>query len=351
MTWEKYGRAKQDQQLILAELESELKTLTATASSRRLFMASLAMLLGACSSVPKSRYREGENDGQGAELTPAQERQLTQEALQEMRKDYPLAQDRQLQSYISDLGQKLVMANGLNGNPYTYTFSVVDVAYVNAFALPAGTVFITAPLIEMAGSEAELIGVVGHEVGHIKARHTAERMHQAKKSQGKGWLYALGGGLLGGGLGFGIGKLACPPRDNACLSRAAQLGALAGVGGGLLVQKYAFMANSREDEMEADRIGFRTATKTGYDKDHVGLFYSKLLKMEQESKKSQNQFLGSLADAMSTHPPSKERVDQMNEMARSLVASNPGLVSSANFEPMKARASQIARASRSTPKS
>jgi predicted Zn-dependent protease len=235
-----------------------------------------------------------------------------------------------------------VRANGLGGKPYNYTFSVVDVNYVNAFALPAGTVFVTTPLIAMADSEAELAGVVGHEIGHIKARHSAERMFAAQKAQKKTWLYALGGGLAGAALGYGVGKLICAPRDRKCLQKAATYGGAAGVGGGLLIQKYGFMANSREDEMEADRIGFRTSVKAGYDKDHVGRFYAKLLKMEEDRKRGGNSITTAFADALSTHPPSRERVTQMKTMASK--SSGRGKVSSKSFSSIRRKAQQISRA-------
>lgn len=333
----------------LSLLQEELELLVASPYGRRAFLGGLGFLLASCASAPQTRYREGRNEGQDVELTPTQERALTTEALTEMRKDYPVVQNTYLQNYVSGLGQDLVRANNLSGKPYIYNFSVVDVAYVNAFALPAGTVFVTAPLLEMADTEAELVGVIGHEVGHIQARHTAERMYKAKKDQGKGWLYAVGGGLFGGALGFGVGKLLCAPKDQKCLSKAAQLGAVSGVAGGLLVQKYAFMANSREDEMEADRIGFRTSIKSGYHKDHVGSFYAKLLKMEQESKNKQVPLLASVTDAMSTHPPSRERVQQMQQMAAE-AGSSGRKISSAEFDQAKKIASQIAQAARARAK-
>jgi len=220
---------------------------------------------------------------------------------------------------------------------------------VNAFALPAGTIMVTAPLMEMADSEAELVGVIGHEVGHVQARHTAERMYQAKRAESKSWMYAVGGGLLGGAVGYGLGKALCKKNDKKCQERALQYGAAAGVGGGLLVQKYAFMANSREDEMEADRIGFRTAVRAGYDKGHVGRFYNKLYAMEQRSKGRGNGLTRALTDALSTHPPSKERVQQMNQMASQERAA-PGRVNSNNFFAAKQKASQFAARARARAK-
>ena len=331
----------------LKELEDCLKELNSTPIGRRAFMASLPLLLASCA-TPKTRYREGDNTGQAASLTPAEEKKMTQEVLPKMRKDYPPVKDPRLQKYIAHLGKKLVHANQLSGRPYQYSFTVVDVPYVNAFALPAGTVFVTAPLIEMADTEAELMGVIGHEVGHIQARHTAERMYTSQKAQKKSWIYALGGGLAGAALGYGIGKLACPPKDRRCLQKATTLGGVTGVSGGLLIQKYAFMQNSQEDEMEADLIGFRTALRTGYNKNEIGSFYQKLLVMEKKAQKKQGgSNLSFLTDAMSTHPPSEKRVQQMKTMANETSQSKKAIVSTKSFEKMKKRASLIAQRARS----
>lgn len=316
------------------QLERELKAIIATRASRRVFLGSLPFLLAACASTPQTRYREGDNTGQETTLTPQDEVQLTQEALPQLRKDYPPLNHPRSQQYIQQLGAEITRKNNLQGNPYNYNFTVVGTPAINAFALPAGVVFVTAPLIAASETEAELAGVVGHEVGHVVARHTAERMDQAKKSQNKSWLYTLGGGLLGGVLGYGLASAVCAKNDRDCLQRIATYGAAAGAFGGLLIQKYAFMANSREDEMEADRIGFRTSTRADYDKNHVGKFYEKLLVMEERNKSRGGGLLGAFADAMSTHPPSRERVAQMRQM----VAETPkgaGKISSPTFEEIR----------------
>ncbi|MBI4633844.1 MAG: M48 family metalloprotease [Deltaproteobacteria bacterium] len=272
-------------------------------------------LIVACAPTNSSRYREGDNTGQEAGMTVNDERRLTEEALPQLKKDYPSARNQDLQKYIANLGMKIVRANKLEGNPYHYDFEVVDIEGVNAFALPAGKIFVTAPLIAMASNEAELAGVIGHEIGHVTARHAAERMYAMEKDQNKTWLYAAGGGVVGAAAGFGLGKILCAEDDTACLAKAAMIGGALGAGGGLLVQKYKFLANSREDELEADRIGFKIAVGAGYDKDQVGKFYEKLLQIEKNARRSGNPIIESLADAMSTHPPSEERVQQMNEMA------------------------------------
>lgn len=323
----------------LKELEIFLQNLTSTSAGRRSFLASLPWLLAACAAPSKHRYREGDNTGQETSLSVEDEKRMTAEILPQMRKDYPPVKDPKLQAYISELGQEIVYANNLHQRPYTYSFTVVGVPYVNAFALPAGTIFVTAPLIDMADSEAELVGVIGHEIGHVTARHAAERIDRAEREKNKTIFSGLGGGILGSAVGFGLGKILCPPKDNACLAKATGLGAIAGAGAGLLIRKYAFMAHSREDEMEADRIGFRTAVKAGYSKEHVGLFYEKLLEMEKKYKKNNMPVLASIADAMSTHPPSEERVAQMKELIRESKQES-GKISGREFESAKDRASE-----------
>jgi len=114
-----------------------------------------------------------------------------------------------------------------------------------------------------------------------------------------------------------------------------------------LVQKYAFMQNSQEDEMEADRIGFRTAYNAGYDKDKIGSFYAKLLTMEKQGKGNAPAILQSVQDAMSTHPPSQKRVDQMNEMAAEAARNPRAITSTREFDRMRALAKQIAAAKKS----
>lgn len=292
-------------------------------------LLSTAVILS-CAPATSSRYREGSNVGQEIPLTVQDERRLTEEALPKMLKDYPPAGNRDLQNYVSSLGMKIVRANNLEGNPYHYTFTVVDVAAVNAFAMPAGKIFVTAPLIAMASNEAELAGVISHEIGHVVARHAAERMYAMEKAQNKTWLLVGGGGIVGAAAGFGLGVLLCGDGDAACMARAALIGGALGAGGGLLVQKYTFLVNSREDEMEADRIGFRYAVGAGYDKDQVGKFYEKLLETEKNARQSGSAVLSSLADAMSTHPPSEERVKQMNELAKNSPVKK-GQVSTADF--------------------
>ncbi|MFP5386299.1 MAG: M48 family metalloprotease [Bacteriovoracia bacterium] len=300
----------------------------------------LLIFISACSTKTSDRYREGSNEGQKAALTVEEEKNLTQEALKEMSKEYPPVNHPALQAYINNLGQKLVRANKLNRNPYSYTFTVVDTPQVNAFALPAGTIYITTPIIAMADSEAEIAGVLGHEIGHVTARHTAERMYVAKKEQSKTYLFGGIGAVLGAGIGYVAQKKICDPKDLECKAKVIGGGAAVGGVGGLFVQKYGFMKNSQEDELESDRVGFRYATNAGYDKEKVGDFYSKLAAMEKQAKKGQNSALVWLGDAMASHPSSDSRVSQAREM-RGLIQTTGGTTVTPEFLRMKRVAQEM----------
>lgn len=315
-------------------IETDLKELLSRPMGRRLLLANMGLLMASCASGgKKTRYREGDNKGQKA-LSVDEERRMTKEYLPQMRKEYPSHPNPELQKYMQNLGQNIVQANRLANNPYQYNFTVVDHKMVNAFALPAGEVFVTTGLMNMADNEAELAGVVGHEIGHIKARHTAERMAQAREQQTNTLLYTLGGAVGGLILGEGLSKLICK-KDRECINRIRKYGAYAGAAGGLLIQKFAFMANSREDEMEADRIGFRTCINAGYDKVQSGAFYSKLYEMEQKHKGQNNALLASISDSLSTHPPGKERVQQMRELATKTPQPKKAIVNTKAFDKIK----------------
>lgn len=300
----------------------------------------LILLLSSCASKTSDRYREGNNEGQKAALTVEEEKKLSEEALADMKKEFPPVNDKVLQDYISRLGQKLVNANKLHNNPYTYTFTVVDSPMVNAFALPAGKIFITAPIIAMADSEAEIAGVLGHEIGHVTARHTAERMYVAKQEQKKTIAFGAIGAAVLGTAGYYVSKKLCDPKDLECKAKMIGGGAVVGAAGGLFIQKYGFMKNSQEDELESDRVGFRYATNAGYDKEKVGDFYKKLEAMEKESKKGQNAALVWLNDALASHPSSDKRVAQAEEMKR-IIKTHGGTTVTPEFLKMKKVAQEI----------
>ena len=163
-------------------------------------------------------------------------------------------------SYVNTLGQKLAGASGRPNIPYT--FQVVNDDAVNAFATMGGYVYVTTGLLKSADNEAELAGVVGHEIGHIAERHAVAHMRQAAITQG-----------ITGALGVN--------RDR-----------LVNIGTQLVLE----LPNSRRDEYEADTDGFETMGRAGYEQSAMATFMQKLVRQN------------SPPEFLSTHPDASNRV-------------------------------------------
>ena len=158
-----------------------------------------------------------------------QEIELGREAAAMMEEDLQLLQDEEVSAYVTRLGNELASRSGRAD--LAYTFRVVDTAEINAFALPGGFIYVHRGLIEAAENESELAGVLGHEIGHVVARHGVDQMRRAQIAN-------LGLGVLGSLLGGG---------------RAAEVGGMAAD----LVASGTFMKFSRDAEREADQLGVR----------------------------------------------------------------------------------------------
>jgi len=101
-----------------------------------------------------------------------------------------------------------VTANNLEGRPYNFSFNVITVSSVpavsDAFAIPAGTVFLTARAMKRVESESELAGILAREIAHITSRHVAQRM-MALQADDRAY-HGVGGGVMGGAIGYGVGR-------------------------------------------------------------------------------------------------------------------------------------------------
>ena len=129
---------------VLNELEKTLKTWTSTSVGRRAFLQAVPLLLASCATGVGHRYREGDNAGQRVNLTPDQERRMASDVLPTMQKTYPALRDQEMQNYVSNLGRRMVAENGLDGNPYNYSFKIVETEQINAFA-PVSYTHLTLP--------------------------------------------------------------------------------------------------------------------------------------------------------------------------------------------------------------
>jgi predicted Zn-dependent protease len=188
--------------------------------------------------------------------------------------DYGVSQDRQLVRYVDQTGRR--MAAQTHRPQMPYTFKVVNATYVNAYAFPGGSIAATRGILLELDNEAELASLLGHELGHVNARHTAEHMSKGILTQ------AIVGGVAAyaGTQGQGYGQL------------AAMLGM---VGAGALLASY-----SRDNEREADDLGLSYMVRSGY---HPDGFVGLMDMLNGMSKSKPNAFEMLFA----THPMSAER--------------------------------------------
>jgi predicted Zn-dependent protease len=188
--------------------------------------------------------------------------------------DYGTVQDTGLNRYIDRTGQNMAGRTHRTGMPYN--FHVVNATYVNAYAFPGGTIACTRGILLSLDNEAELAALLGHELGHVNARHTAEQMSKGMLTQ------AVVGGLsaVAGAAGSGYGSL------------ASQLGQ---IGAGALLARY-----SRDNERQADALGMAYIVKSGYSSEGmVGLM--DMLNSLGKHKPSAMELM------FATHPMSAER--------------------------------------------
>ncbi|MFN7937620.1 MAG: M48 family metallopeptidase [Bryobacteraceae bacterium] len=206
-------------------------------------------------------------------FSQAQDVQLGKEAAGEIEKQVAVVNNAQLVDYVNRIGKKLVAQP--EAGQYPYTFKVVYDKSINAFALPGGPSYVHTGLIQAADNEAQIAGVLAHEVSHVALRHGTSQVTKAQAIQ---LLAGLGGAMAGGGL----------------LGQLAQVGA--GLGANSLLLKF-----SRSAESDADLLGARMMAKAGYDPVEMARFFEKLEAQEQSSGRSIPQFL-------SDHPNPGNRV-------------------------------------------
>jgi Zn-dependent protease with chaperone function len=238
----------------------------------------------------------------GFDMFSAQEEvQAGQQAAQQATKQLPVLPDSDpVARYIQRLGQEL--ASHAPGQKWPYTFHVVNQKEINAFALPGGPLYVNVGTIQAADSEAQLAGVMAHEISHVVQRHGTR---SASKQMAAQLPLALLGGIMGRG----------------ALSQAAQLGISFGVG------SY-FLKNSRQAETEADLLGTDIMYDTGFDPHAMAQFFQKL---EQQGGSRGPQF-------MSDHPNPGNRAQLVSQEVSTL-APKQFRGDSAEFRSIKQRVS------------
>src|SRR5256886_2764079 len=185
-------------------------------------------------------------------VSESQEIQLGQPADSEVIQSIGLYRDPALQSYVSDLGKKLAATSERPNLPWT--FRVVDDPAVNAFAIPGGFVYVTRGILSHMTNEAQLATVMGHEIGHVTARHTAHQMSREQVAN----------------LGLAVGSIAS--------SRIARYAGLASQALGVLFLKF-----SRDNENQADELGVRYSSRANYDSRQMDSVMAMLDRIESQS--------------------------------------------------------------------
>lgn len=223
----------------------------------------------------------------GALISLDEERKMGEEAFQEVMASIPLVDDPDIVDYVRGLGKRLEAY--IPDKPFPFQIYVADLGDMNAFAIPGGYIFMFRGMMTTLESEAELAGVLAHEMGHVWRRHLAHRMEKSAPTN-----IATLAGLLAGVL---LGAAVSP-----ALGQALTMGSVAGG----VQQQLAF---SREDEQEADWAGFKTMTAAGYPPQEMERSFQRMWKMES--------YLGGNAPVyLRTHPTSPQRVEAMANMTR-----------------------------------
>jgi len=261
---------------------------TAGGFAASLAAAALALSLAGCTVNPatgRSSFTgfmsEGEETRVGAENHP--------KVLEEFG---GAAGGPELAAYVSSIGKLLASTSERPDVPFTFT--VLNSPIVNAFAIPGGYIYVTRGLLALANDEAELAGVMAHEIGHITARHSAQRYSQSVLAQL---------GLIGLGVVTGSSALVN----------------LAGAGAAVYLQSY-----SRDQEFEADTLGVRYLGRTNYDPKAMSAFLASLLADSRfEATLAGNPAEADQYNIMATHPRTIDRVERAIAAANQAPVTEP----------------------------
>ena len=210
-------------------------------------------------------------------VSESQEIQMGQQGAKEVEQSIGHYKDAAVNAYVADIGKRMAAQSERPNLPWE--FHVVDDAAVNAFAIPGGFIYVTRGLMAAVNNEAELAGVIGHEIAHVTHRHSVQQISNAQLAQ----------------LGLGIGSILS--------SDIAKFGQVASAGLGLLFLKY-----GRDAENQADQSGLRYALGQRYDVRQMPNVFTTLGRLSQASG------AGKLPEWLSTHPDPGNRIERLEKI-------------------------------------
>jgi len=223
---------------------------------------------------------------------------------QQIESQVKLINDPVITEYVNRVGQNIVRNSDAQ---VPFTIKVIDSDVVNAMALPGGFFYVNSGLILAADEEAEMAGVMAHEIAHVAACHYGREMTRANLLQ----MMSLPAIFMGGALGYGIYE---------------------GMGLGIPL---AFLHFSRGFEAEADYLGIEYMYRSGYDPSAFVSFFEKIQAMEKKKP-------GTLSKAFDTHPQTPDRIEKSQEEIRKILpAKTEYIVTTSEFDEVKARLAAI----------
>ncbi len=229
---------------------------------------------------------------------------MGKEYSQQVEASVKMVQDPVITEYVNRIGQNLVRNSDAQ---VPFTIKVIDSDEVNAFALPGGFFYVNSGLILAADEEAELAGVMAHEIAHVAARHATKQMTRGNWAN-IGTIPLI---FVGGGIGYAVRSAAS------------------------LALPMTFLSFSRGFESEADYLGLQYMYKTGYDPQAFVSFFEKLQAKEKRKP-------GTLARAFATHPQTPDRIEKSQEEIGTILPAKPQyVVSTSEFDDVKSRLASI----------
>ena len=242
--------------------------------------------------APKNKY------------TPQQDVQLGREAAAEVRKQMPMLNDDRTEDYVENIGERLIenVPAEFRHSEFRYSFDVVNLRDINAFALPGGPMFVNRGMIQAAGSEAEVAGVMAHEISHVVLRHGTAQASAGQKFA----IGAIAGQILGAIVGG---------RTGSVIAQGSELGL------GTYFLKY-----GREYERQADLLGAQIMARAGYDPRAMARMFQTI----------ERQGGGRGPEWMSSHPNPGNRVEAINREAQMLRVA-PAPSANGDFQSVRSR--------------
>jgi predicted Zn-dependent protease len=251
---------------------------------RRLILSALIGFVVSCATNPATGRREF------TLMSEAQEIGIGRESDPQIKAEMGVYDDAELQKYVSDIGLRLAKLSERPSLPWQFT--VVDQPAVNAFAVPGGFIYVTRGILPFLADEAELAGVLGHEIGHVTARHSAQQYTRS----------------VGGVIGLGaLGVFVPAVRPFGQLSETA-----------LSVM---FLKYGRDDELQSDQLGAKYSVTGGWDPAGVPGMLSTLGRLDEAAGERKG-----VPNFLSTHPEPLSRVKEIEPAVQQLQAGRTGLV-------------------------